>query len=449
MSFLINNGEVKSSLFCFIILLMSYVFQESQAQSKLEEHINVLTSPEFKGRGYFYGGADSAANYISWSYRQIGLSAISDNFRQGFSITAFGRTSNQSSIRIGDKQYIIWKDFAIQPFHIDRNRGQFVGQHQLYPLYKNDSVFFYRDSVGTDCIVRAKLTNESQVFQTIVEGDSLADKFFGRKHTTACLTKYLQKPNMNLYPSPFMSRKLKRVAKNNTKTTLHESITVNLQRDTSNYICHNIVGQLAARAKVDSIVLISAHYDHLGQRRASYYPGANDNASGIAVMLELANKLNTAIDDGWEPSYNIVFVAFAAEEYGLLGSEYFVQSDVLDISRIKCVLNMDMVGGVGSELKDQPEALYLFKSDSAFKHCLQPLLQAVSENSGVDFVLDGNSKYLRYSDQASFINRGIPALFLFSGEDGVMHTLNDTSDKLNYKKMESLVEVLCEWIMRY
>ncbi|MCU4174967.1 M28 family metallopeptidase [Carboxylicivirga sp. N1Y90] len=439
----------RSPIFYAVVLFMNLIIHDSQAQIKLEQHINLLTSPEFKGRCHLYGGADSTANYLSNIYQIIGLSALEPDFRQSFSITAFGRISNKSSITMDDKRYVIWDDFAVNPYLINWNQGQFLGEYQLYPFYKNDSVFLYRNSDSKDCLVRTRLTKELQEFKILVEGDTLADRFFGRKHITACLSNYMYKPDIILNPSPSMSRKLKRMAKNNAKATIKETVTINILRDASNYVCHNIVGQLATKANLDSTIIITAHYDHLGQGLTTYYPGANDNASGVSVMLEVASRLSKAVSQGWDPGYNIVFVAFGAEEYGLLGSEYFVESGLVDTSMIKCVLNLDMVGGLGTDLKDRAKALYLLQSDNVSQHCLQALLKADEKNTGVDFVLDGNPKYLKYSDQSSFIRRQIPSLFLFSGEDGVIHTVNDTSDLLDFEKMESLVEVLTDWIRSY
>ncbi|MBS2213193.1 M28 family peptidase [Carboxylicivirga mesophila] len=437
----------KLSVIAFFFISFLHVYGQSNFDY-LYESVRLLTSSEFKGRGYIYGGADSTARYIKNAYREIGLSALSYDFQQSFLITAFGRINEQSSISINGRPYAIWSDFTINPYVNDWTRGQFIGQHHLYPYYKNDSVFLYRDRDAEDCLIRVKLISEKRIFQTILEGDTLADKFFGRKHTTACLHSYLQQPNMNLYPSPMMSRKLKQIANINTSNSVKETIFVDIQRDTSSYLCSNIIGRLNVRSSVDSIILVTAHYDHLGQRATSYYPGANDNASGVGVMLELANWLSIAVDEGWQPRHNIVFVAFAAEEYGLLGSEYFVQSNLIDTSLIKCVLNLDMIGGLGATLKEHSRSLYLLKSANVQHTYIEYLLEADSVNAGVDFLLDGNAKYLRYSDQASFIRRDIPSLFLFSGEDGVIHTVNDTADKLNFEKMESLVEVLYDWLKR-
>lgn len=443
--------SVTMKQFSFVILLLIvHAFVQAQAgKDYLRESIYQLTSPTFKGRGYINGGADSAANYLSNTYLEIGLSTLGLSFQQSFSITTFGRTNHQSTIQINDQQYVIWNDFAIHPFHLEVERGQFIGEHKLYPFFRNDSVFLYKDIEFTDCLVKTTLIREGDKFQTIVEADTLADKFFGRKYMTACLTSHIKKPSLNLYTSPSLSRKLKRVAKGNNKALVKEAVTINLLRDTSNYLCNNIVGRLGVESKSDSTILITAHYDHLGQRHTKFYPGANDNASGVAVMLELASRLHKAADEGWQSKYNVCFVAFGAEEYGLLGSKYFVESGIIDSMHIKCVLNLDMVGGQGGEIKKHPKGLYLLKCENISAHCVQSLKNASNRNSGVDFILNGNPKYLKYSDQASFINLKIPALFIFSGEDEIIHTVNDTADKLNFEKMESLVEVLSDWLMTY
>ncbi|MGM0497482.1 MAG: M20/M25/M40 family metallo-hydrolase, partial [Bacteroidota bacterium] len=103
----------------------------------------------------------------------------------------------------------------------------------------------------------------------------------------------------------------------------------------------NVVGMLPAQNQTDEYIVLGAHLDHVGgQAGEVYFPGANDNASGVASMLELARVLSTEKPQ----KRSIIFIAFAAEESGLEGSQYFVEHSPVDINKIHAMLNMDCVG---------------------------------------------------------------------------------------------------------
>src|SRR5690606_37015931 len=104
------------------------------------------------------------------------------------------------------------------------------------------------------------------------------------------------------------------------------------------YKTKNIVGQIEGENK-DSLILITAHFDHLGKVGNSLFPGASDNASGTAFLLELAKHFSKN-----PPKYSLVFIGFAGEEAGLVGSQYFVENPLVDLSKIKFLLNFDIMG---------------------------------------------------------------------------------------------------------
>src|SRR5690606_28250433 len=100
----------------------------------------------------------------------------------------------------------------------------------------------------------------------------------------------------------------------------------------------NVVGMIEGKNK-DSIIVITAHYDHLGKVGETIFPGANDNASGTAFLLSLAKHYAKK-----QPNYTLVFIAFAAEEAGLIGSYHFAENPMVDLRKIKFLLNFDIMG---------------------------------------------------------------------------------------------------------
>ncbi len=190
----------------------------------------------------------------------------------------------------------------------------------------------------------------------------------------------------------------------------------------------NVVGYIpGGKAEWRSqAVVVSAHYDHLGfgwpdvhkGDEGTVHPGADDNASGVAVMLELAHALSGAE----RPSRSIVFVAFTGEEAGLAGSKYFVEHTTrFPIGQVIGVINLDTVGRLG----DQRVSVIGTGTASEWQHIFR----------GASFVTGVESRNvpeaMQASDQASFVQQGVPAVQIFTGAHGDYHRPTDTVDKVD------------------
>ena len=191
---------------------------------------------------------------------------------------------------------------------------------------------------------------------------------------------------------------------------------------------HNVIGYLPGTnpAYADQAVLITAHYDHLGHgwpdvRQSDagrIYPGADDNASGVAVLIELARNFAA----GAPPERNLVFVAFSAEEAGLLGSRYYVEHPrPAPLEGIVGVINLDSVG----RLEDQP--ISVLATGSAMEWPF--VFRGVSAVTGIPS--ESIAGAAASSDQQSFIERGVPGVQIFTGAHSDYHRASDTPDKVN------------------
>jgi aminopeptidase N len=190
----------------------------------------------------------------------------------------------------------------------------------------------------------------------------------------------------------------------------------------------NVVGYIPgtkAEWKSQSVV-VSAHYDHLGLGwpdvhkgdEGKVHPGADDNASGVAVMLELAHVLSAAE----KPSRTIVFVAFTGEEEGLAGSKYFVEhSGRFPVGQVIGAINLDTVG----RLNDQKLSVIGTETASEWQHIFR----------GASFVTGVESRNIpeamQASDQVSFVRQGVPAVQIFSGANADYHRPGDSADKID------------------
>jgi hypothetical protein len=200
-----------------------------------------------------------------------------------------------------------------------------------------------------------------------------------------------------------------------------------------NSVSHNIIGYLNNRK--DSTIIIGAHYDHIGLGGAKsrsltdkkIHNGADDNASGVAMMLLLAEHLKNQK----RSRYNYLFIAFSAHEDGLYGSQSFVEEKTYNLSKVKIMLNFDMVG----RLDTVCSTLKVFRDEK--KSYLDSLF--VKANSSVNFKF--SDIHNNRSDASLFSGKGIYALTFTTGIHDDYHRITDDADKINFKGMNELFEL--------
>ena len=194
----------------------------------------------------------------------------------------------------------------------------------------------------------------------------------------------------------------------------------------------NVIGYIDNKA--EKTVIIGAHYDHLGMGgEGSLYAdgeaihnGADDNASGVAVLLQLAAKLKDTIT-----KHNYLIMAFSGEEMGLLGSNYFSKNPTIDLSKANYMLNMDMVGRMRED-----KTLSISGTGTA------PIWGQVLNSNNPGFKLVLSESGVGPSDHTSFYLQDIPVLHFFTGQHEDYHKPSDDFDKLNYEGMEMISDYI-------
>ncbi|MEX2132396.1 MAG: M28 family peptidase [Pseudohongiellaceae bacterium] len=194
----------------------------------------------------------------------------------------------------------------------------------------------------------------------------------------------------------------------------------------------NVVGMIpGADPQLSSKpVVLAAHFDHLGMENSAngfrVFTGADDNASGVSIMLEVAAKLVRA----FSPQRSILFVAFDGEESGLLGSSHFVQQppSPYNTDDLFAMINLDGVGRL------EGRSLQIFGADSAYEWPF--MAQGIGFTIGVSSTMV--QQVIASSDHVSFLNAGIPAIHVFSGVHADYHQATDTPGKLDYAGMSDV-----------
>ena len=220
------------------------------------------------------------------------------------------------------------------------------------------------------------------------------------------------------------------------KTDPHQEVKYTVKDGDSTITGTNVIGFINNNA--ENTIVIGAHFDHLGygaegslyRGERAIHNGADDNASGVSVLLNLASKLKNT-----NTSNNYLFITFSGEEMGLLGSNYFVKNSTIDIKKANYMINMDMVGRLKA---DSTLAVYGVGTTPIFNQVLKAYntkFKLIEKESGVG-----------PSDHTSFYNADIPVLHFFTGQHEDYHKPSDDADKLNIEGMQTISNYIFDLI---
>lgn len=204
---------------------------------------------------------------------------------------------------------------------------------------------------------------------------------------------------------------------------------------------NNVVGFLDNGA--ENTIVIGAHYDHLGMGHdhnsldanpvGQIHNGADDNASGVAGVLELARYYS---NNHIKEKYNFLFICFSGEELGLLGSKKYCENPTIDLKKVNCMINMDMIG----RLADSTHKLIIYGVGTA------PDFVPMIDKIPTEFTIKKDSSGIGPSDQTSFYLKDIPVLHFFTGQHADYHKPSDDIEKINYFGEAAILEYIIEMI---
>ena len=438
--------------------------------SELRQHITFLASDSLKGRKPGTDGGRIAAEYIAKEISITGLSPIEKNSFQYFDVVTSISAGENNTFRFKDFEGEAEKDFT--PLSFSENGD--ITAPVIFAGYgfdiKTDSVS-WNDYSGLDVtgkwVMVLRGDPEDNPHGIFSEHSSLRKKtLVARDHGAAGIL-FLSGPvfdetdeliplvydqsqsgsaihaihikrsvaNRIIKESGYTISQLEQRLISDRKPVsfiVQEEITASTDLVKQTVTTQNVAGILYGsdpRLK-EEIIVIGAHYDHLGfggahsgSRRPDtlvIHNGADDNASGVAAILEIIEKLKA---EQTKLKRSILFLSFGAEEMGLLGSKYFVNNPLVDLGKIKLMFNLDMVGRLDSTTK----AITVGGTGTAVG--LSDLVQQFSE--GEDLNVKLSSEGYGPSDHTSFYVENIPVLFFFTGVHEDYHTPEDDVEKIN------------------
>jgi len=209
----------------------------------------------------------------------------------------------------------------------------------------------------------------------------------------------------------------------------------------------NVVAFIEGSEKPDEIIVISAHFDHVGQTGEEIFNGADDDGSGTVAIMKIAQAFQNAAKNGNGPKRSILFLHVTGEEKGLLGSAYYVKYPIFPLKNTVANLNIDMIGRVDEAHTNNPDFVYLIGSDklSTELHEISEAINTKFTNLTLDYTYnddnDPNRFYYR-SDHYNFAKNNIPIIFYFNGTHEDYHRPSDTPDKINYEVLAKRTQLV-------
>ncbi len=209
----------------------------------------------------------------------------------------------------------------------------------------------------------------------------------------------------------------------------------------------NVVAFIKGSEKPEEVIVISAHYDHVGMKNGDIYNGADDDGSGTVSILEIAQAFQMAVKKGQGPKRSILFLHVTGEEIGLYGSKYYTENPLFPLANTVCDLNIDMVGRIDPDKGDNHNYIYLIGSDKLSQelHDVSELVNTTYTQLELDYKFnddnDPNRFYYR-SDHYNFAEKNIPIIFYFNGVHEDYHKPTDTPDKIEYELMAKRAQLV-------
>jgi hypothetical protein len=419
----------------FLLLAVAFTFLmgfQSLAQdlSYAKSCIKTLCSEDYYGRGYVNNGDRIAAQFIRKEYAKFKLTPLGENYYQalGFPVISY---PDRVEITLDNAVAYAGHDFIINP-GCPSVKG-------IYKVLELDSAMVDNSSEFN------KLKNKNLKGTFLIVDEMKEKKLLHPERAKLILENGLKAKGLIFKNNPVLvwsvSMEFAKFPilyfKKGSFPNLVLKLSIKIDAAHKVHGTQNVIGMVKGKKFPDSLLVFTAHYDHLGMMgNDAIFPGANDNASGVAMMLDLANYYAKN-----PPDFSVVFIAFAGEEVGLLGSIYFVNNPLIDLKKIALLINMDLMstGDEGLTAVNATEFPTLFEN---LKIC----------NSIGNYLPDIAPRgKAANSDHYPFTELGVPSFFFYlRGNYHHYHDVDDTYEVITlskYKEAFQLIRDFANWRM--
>jgi hypothetical protein len=409
---------------CFLLCQFS-LFGQIEEVRRITK---TLCSPKFHGRGYVNGGDSLAAHFIADEFKKIGVKPLKKTYFQQFSLSV-NTFPGKMEMKMGEKVLKPGIHFLVDP-----------------SSSSNESIWKPKLISAKTALNKDLLLKEIRFVIESKEFNSVAFDFAGLPADTMKLLGGIIDQVAEALPviEVTSSKFTWSVGRNQLKHAVIQiqdsifqdgkewNVTIEA-KFVQNHSTQNVIAYLPSKNKKAKTIVFTAHYDHLGRMGTdTYFPGGNDNASGTAMLLSMAMYFKA------HPSNcNILFIAFAGEEAGLVGSEYFVNHPTFKLKKINFLVNLDIMGS-------GEEGITVVNATAYEKEFLE--IQKINEENNLLAQVKKRGQ-TQNSDHYWFSTKGVPAFFIYTqGPNKNYHDVFDTYENLSFKEYDDITTLLVKFV---
>lgn len=400
-----------------IILFFYFLTFLSQAQS-LEygrEITNKLASDEFYGRGYLNDGHLKAATFLADEFKRLGLKPLKSSYFQSFEMSV-NTYPEPLFLKINGELQEPGKDYLVNP-ESPTSSGK-CSATSIKVKSRMEINYSGRLGKRKALVIDFSEANRKDKYELLAYYKS--DRIPEQPLITL-------ENDMLWRLSPYQEAKAHFLLMRDSFPEQISKIEYQITCKTDTFISNNVIGFIEGKTQPDSFLIVCGHYDHLGMMgEKAIFNGANDNASGVAMVLDLAQYFAKPEN---QPNYSMLFIAFGGEEAGLLGSKFFVENSPIDLNKIRFVLNIDLMGtgGLGITIVNAPNHLeeYNFLNNRNEIEYKLPIIKKRSNTKN--------------SDHFPFTEKNVPAFFVYAM--GAWTFYHDTEDRPEQLPLTKYVEI--------
>jgi aminopeptidase YwaD len=411
----------------------------AQSAESARQVLDSLCSAAMHGRGYVAQGEKLAAEYLAREYRRIGLEPLSGTggYFQSFELSC-NTLPGKLSFALDRKTLRPGVDYLVHP-----DAPTFDGRGELFFLEKKDILDGKKLAVRLAEAKDKFLVVDERAFdrknnpeekRALEELEGLLAYY---PNVPAKAVLWMVPDKLVWFPAPQQAKrpivlvKSEFFSKKQPKRARLQIEAVFYPR----YPSQNVLGRIVGSRCPDSVVMVTAHYDHLGRMGAGvHFPGANDNASGVAMLLQLARYFS---QPGHRPEYTLVFACFGSEEIGLLGSRYFVENPLFPLADICFLLNLDILGtGIDG---------ITVVNGSVYRGQFDRLVQ-LNDRGGLLKKVQVRGEAC-ISDHCFFHRANVPSFYVYTlGGIAEYHNVYDRPETLTLEAFDSLLELFAAFL---
>lgn len=418
---------MKNRLTVLLILFLLPASGHSQIRDYARNVVNILASDSLMGRGYVGKGDSIAADFIRGEFVRLGVDVSFQHYT--ISINTF---PEPISLKLGDTELKGGIDFLVNPSS-RTSSGTF------------ETVWMEKEDLFNDKRLEPKFRSAINkvliippIDETTLNADekarwrSFRDFLMNHPNNFVAATIFLENTKLTWFGAKHNQGRPAFMVDVNSAPKEFEKVTFSVTSEYFEaYPSQNVIAEIPGTAS-DSVIVLMAHYDHFGFMGEAMFPGANDNASGVAMLLSMARYY---VEN--PPKYTMVFLSFSGEEIALLGSKYFIEHPTFDLSKTKFYLNFDLAGTGDEGIQ--------VVNGSVYRNQFDRIQSINSANNLLPQVKIRGAAC--NSDHCFFDQKKLPGFYIYTlGGIRAYHDIYDKAETLPLTKFDEYFELMTQFL---